>query len=421
MLNNRPQQHKLTLVLLLTAIAICSSPSALAESDFQLGTVYYQVLYTNKDLRDLNKVPETAKGIQSVLRIATIGTDRPVVRRTKTLSTRGPIEKHITPNLTCRTPLDWNGRAWVGSAADRTQQLARVITTRNLGTGSKRKKRPGKCHPVLNALHDLQNKRAFWKLAAIDVEAKMFEHAGTPESGKKRWDLAAVGVIQREIDASITQHREELVILERKGKLGPNFKMPVRQRITHLKPTGKIVPTKLTGKWAVASGIAKPIDEIRILPNRVRVWATPEKTQRRTYHVSMAHAEAGTFGAFYYVAYADTSGDGLPDTQIARSPLAEANKPRQWTSWSFITEEKRVFVGHAWSCEDTAIYCRRARGAEWKNLSREVYIAPILGMLPRRTDGPRITNCRVYSVPTPKPTTQPTTKPAKPKTLPPKK
>jgi len=413
MRNYHAYRRRMASAFLVTLTVICASPSGLAQSDARLGTVYYQVLHADKQLRDLPKVPDTTKGIRSVLRIATIGTPGPPARRSRTLSTKRPMVRQVAPDRTYRTQLTWNGRAWVGSPADRTRQLAEVISTRELRLGAERKLRPGRLHPLLGSLRELQNRRAFWQLAAIDIEAKMFRHAGTPTAGKKRWDLAAVGVIQRKIDRSIAQHRKTLAKLARQGKLSRKFKLPDDRQAKPLGPTGKVAPAELGGKWAVAAGISKPIAEVHILPHRLQVWAAAPQTGRRTYHVTMAHAEAGTFGAFYYVAYGDSTGDGLPDTPIARSTLAEAERPGRWTSWSFTTEATRVFIGHAWPNADTAVYCRRASGAEWRKLSREVYVAPILAAPPRQPAGPYVSNCRVYSVSTPlKPTTQPTTRPA---------
>ena len=57
----------------------------MAQSDARLGTVYYQVLYANKQLRDLPNVPDTNKGVQSVLRIATIPADTPSQRTVRIL------------------------------------------------------------------------------------------------------------------------------------------------------------------------------------------------------------------------------------------------------------------------------------------------------------------------------------------------
>jgi len=413
MRNYRPHRRRLASALLVTVTIICASPSALAQSDVRLGTVYYQVLYAGRQLRDLSRIPETDKGIRSVLRIATIGTATPHVRRRKTLSTKRPMTRQNPLDRTYRTQLTWSGRAWIGSAAKRTRKLAEVMSTTDLRRGAPRELSPGRAHPLLGSLRELQNQRAFWQLAAIDIEAKMFEHAGTPTAGKKRWDLTAVGAIQRKIDRSIGQHRKALAKLAREGKLGGKFRLPDDRQTKPLEPTGKVVAAEPGGKWAAAAGIAKPIDELHILPHRLQVWAAPAQSGRRTYHVTMAHAEAGTFGAFYYIAYADLTGDGLPDTPIARSTLAQSEKPGEWTSWSFTTDAKRVFIGHAWTSAEAAVYCRRTSGAEWRKLSREVYVAPVLGTLPRHPAGSYVSNCRVYSVSAPlKPTTQPTTNPA---------
>jgi len=416
MRNHRKRWRESACVLPIALIIInCASRTGRAQSDAGLGEVYYQVLYANKNVSDLPKVPETNKGIRSVLRIATVRPGGPLERRSRILSTRRRPVPQIPADRTLRTQLSWNGQAWVGSAADRTQQLAEIISTTKFRLATNRKPRAGRRHPLLRSLRNLQNQRAFWQLASLDIQANMFEHAGTPKAGKKRWDLAAVGVIQRNIDRSIQQHRKTLSKLARQGKLGGEFKLPDDRKVKLLHPTGKVLAAAPGGKWATADGIEKTIDEFHVLPHRLHVWAAPPKSGRRTYHVTMAHAEAGTFGAFYYVAFADLTGDGLPDTPIARSTLAQATKPGKWTSWSFTTQAKSVFIGQAWPNADNAIYYRRASEAKWRNLSREVYSAPILGALPRCPAGPYVTNCRVYSESAPlTPETQPKTKPACP-------
>jgi len=115
----------------------------------------------------------------------------------------------------------------------------------------------------------------------------------------------------------------------------------------------------------------------------------------------MSHAEAGTFGAFYYVAYADTTRDGLPDTLIARSPLAEADIPGRWTAWRFTPAMRTVFVGHAWAHDATAIYSDRIAQGNWRGLKPQMYTASVLGDSPRRRGGLYLTNCRVYCVEAP--------------------
>jgi len=117
--------------------------------------------------------------------------------------------------------------------------------------------------------------------------------------------------------------------------------------------------------------------------------------------VSMAHAEAGPFGAFHYVAYADTDGDGLPDRLIGRSPLVTASAAGDWTDWQFTTDQQVVFVGNAWTNPDTTIYLDQAesdrRGETWRGLSNDVYVSGFFGGVPswQSPFGPYLTNIRV--------------------------
>jgi hypothetical protein len=408
-----PHWRRLARLLLIAITIVCASRTAAARSDPRLGTVHYQVIGSDGQISNLPNVPQTNKGIKSVLRVAAIGTEPPVRRRAKILSTKHPLLQQTAPDPTFRTQLTWNGTAWIGSTADRRQQLTVLLTTKNLHARANRKRRLGREHPLVGSLRELQNKRMFWQLAGIDIEADMFERAGTRAAGRRRWDLAAVGAIQRNVDNSIDQHKKVLAKMAKRGELGRGFTLPDKPQIKPIGATGKVVASKLDPNWTNAAGIAKPINNVHILPYRTQIWATPPQTGRRTYHVTMAHAEAGTFGAFYYVAYIDSTGDGVPDTQIARSALAMSDRPGQWTSWSFITRAKRVFIGHSWPIADTAIYSRRISGAQWLKLGAEAYTAPVLCMPPTRPGGPYISNCRVYSTPTPiKPTTQPATRPA---------
>jgi len=409
----RPHLRVSTSALPVVMAIISACSPGLAQSDARLGTVYYQVLYTDKRLSDLPRVPDTSKGIRSVLRIARIGTANSGARGSEILSTERRPLRRTGADRTYRTQLAWNGRAWVGSAADRTRELAEVISTTDIRVGAARALRAGRPHPLLQSLRELQNRRAFWRLAAVDIQAKMFEHAGTPAAGKRRWDLAAVRAAERKIDRAIDQHKRALAKLRREGKLRGGAKLSDGGRAKILRPTGKVVAAEPGPKWTSAAGIVSAIDEVHVLPHRMQVWAAPPERGRRTYHVAMAHAEAGTFGAFYYVAYGDSTGDGLPDTPIARSPLARSDRPGRWTSWQFTTDAQRVFIGHAWPNVDNAVYCRRATGANWRKLSREVYVAPVFGSLPRLPAGPYVSNFRVYSVHAPaEPATRPATKPA---------
>ena len=88
------------------------------------------------------------------------------------------------------------------------------------------------------------------------------------------------------------------------------------------------------------------------------VWAVkPECKTSDRIRVEIAHAAAGPEGSFQIAAYADTAGDGLPDTEIASSELLLAEKPGQWSGFEFTTAEKAIFVGNIWpDAEYIAIY-----------------------------------------------------------------
>jgi len=411
MLNAGPYRIRLTATVLVATVVVCICPSGSAQSDLRLGSVYYQVLYADKRLADLPKVPESNKGVQSVLRIATVGSSNPS-GGVRILSTRRSISRQSSLDRTYRTQLTWDGKAWIGNPYDRVEKLAGVLSTDDLRRKVRMRPRAGRRHPLLASLYDLRNRRTFWRWAAIDVEADMFEHAGTPRAGKKRWDLAAVRNVQRRIDNSILKHEKALAKLAQEGQLGKNFKLKDPKPLKFPAPTGTVAISRLDDKWKSAVGTAKPIEPIAAPAHRQLVWAMPPERGRRTYHVTMAHAEAGALGAFYYVAYCDSTGDGRPDTPIARSAPARSERPAQWTAWSFVTRAKRVFIGHAWVNPDTAVFCTRTAGAQWRGSKLQAFIAAGLNEPPKHPVGPYIGNFRAYCVPAPlKPASHPATRP----------
>jgi hypothetical protein len=167
-----------------------------------------------------------------------------------------------------------------------------------------------------------------------------------------------------------------------------------------LTATGRIAEQELAAGQDVG-GIVAPLATPAVCPHRVQIWQTPQAQGQRTVRVSMAHTEAGEAGAFRYVAYADTDGDGNPDKLLAVSPPAVAQKPGEWTDWSFPTEQPRVFVGNAWENADTPVYCAPAREGEgrdnWRTLSTDVWFSGALG--PRFGGarwGPCLSNIRVH-------------------------
>lgn len=126
------------------------------------------------------------------------------------------------------------------------------------------------------------------------------------------------------------------------------------------------------------------------------VWAVkPEKKTSDRVRVEIAHAAAGPEGAFQILAFADTTGDGLPDTEIARSELFSAANPGDWSGFEFSAGEKAIFVGNAWPETDSILIYRES--GEWPlpDPPFEGRFYHSLPPRPLRTAGPAFTNMRI--------------------------
>ena len=88
------------------------------------------------------------------------------------------------------------------------------------------------------------------------------------------------------------------------------------------------------------------------------VWAIkPEYVSGQEVAVEMAHGAAGDEGGFNIIAYADTDGDGKPDKKVAESEFLTGEIAGEWSSFTFTTAEKNLFVGNSWPPDnDTAIF-----------------------------------------------------------------
>lgn len=130
------------------------------------------------------------------------------------------------------------------------------------------------------------------------------------------------------------------------------------------------------------------------------VWAVkPGKKTSGRVKVEIAHAVAGEEGAFRIIAFADSTGDGKPDTEIARSGLLTGAAAGQWSAFEFETDQKSIFVGNSWEgAEYTVIY--RDNG-EWplKDSPFEGRFYYSLPPAPVRSAGPAFTNMRINFLP----------------------
>ncbi len=126
------------------------------------------------------------------------------------------------------------------------------------------------------------------------------------------------------------------------------------------------------------------------------VWAVkPELRTGPTVRVEMAHAREGEQGGFTIVAYADTTGDGMPDRKVAESEFLTADRAGQWSTFTFTAGEEPLFIGSSWGeGKDSVIY--RGNG-EWPLedsplKGRFFYLIDGPGS---RSAGPAYTNLRV--------------------------
>ena len=363
------------------ALVLCVSHQAGGQKG---GTVYYQVTYSNGTIRDLSEVPRTDQGIRMVLRISFA---QPGPRGHSIVGT-GPVAfTSVNDAQTRRDELKWNGQAWVGDAAKRRElvRAPRRATSRPVAPRAEARQ-AGAAQAAL--------KKARERLAVCD-EAVVVAAENLVKAQKTGRAPAARLLLEKAQEARQEALREAAAAERGVGR--------VKRAARPLPRAHGKVGTCATCPLVEAQGIVKPIKRRRCLPHRVQVWRLPGGKGRRTYRLTMAHPEAGTYGAFHYVAYADTDGDGRPDRLIARSPLAAAAAPGGWSTWSFTTSHPAVFVGNAWPYADTALYSARggeAAGENWQGLSSEVYVSGLYGAVPgmRLRHWPYLTNLRVRVV-----------------------
>jgi len=337
--------------------------------------VYYQVTYADGGVRDLNEVPRERAGIRRVVRVSRYEDG---VRGYEMLST-GPVALAVHgAGRTVKTELRWNGRAWTARPQPRKKGPAAGATRMSAVIRAERAR-------LAQILAGLRKGLKEGDHAVAEAQRKLAAAKGT--DGEKPAAEALAKAIERRktvLDAMRLYDLQLKALSSSKDV-----------------PQGRLSASAPSAVGQNTLGFTGLIGKARTLPHRVQVWKLPVARGKRTISTAMAHAEAGRFGAFYYVAYADTDGDGLPDRLIARSPPATASAPGGWTNWRFTTDEPVVFVGNAWTHPDTSIYCasppRPFPRDRWRGLSNDVYISGFFGGLPRRRYDywPYLTNIRV--------------------------
>ncbi|MDP8236853.1 MAG: glycosyltransferase family 39 protein [Candidatus Erginobacter occultus] len=93
----------------------------------------------------------------------------------------------------------------------------------------------------------------------------------------------------------------------------------------------------------------------------LQIWeVNPWKRRGDRMVLEAAHAAPGEAGGFQLVVYADTDRDGKPDLLVEQSPYHTADKQGEWSSFTFTTDQKHIFVGMAWPRgSKTTVYYER--------------------------------------------------------------
>ncbi len=337
--------------------------------------VYYQVIYTNRKIRDLANVPTTNEGIRRVVRISRVE------------SPHSPAEVHSIsayglgysdPGRLVQKELHWDGKAWVYDPPEGRRPGLRA---------GKRGLTPAQTKRAAAVLgQKLAAERAALKTAgqAVVLAAKLLTDAADDDA------KAAAMLLLTQAQA----HRQETLsrVVRLEALLSAIAGKPVAAGAGAV-TSAPAATTRPAGEAVVLDARA---DKRQVLPHRQQAWRLPAGRGRRTYRVSMAHPEAGRLGGFIYVAYADTDGDGVPDKLIARSPAAVAAEAGGRTEWQFTTDYETVFVGNAWRRADALQYHLPRPPADTGVAGVEVFVSGLARGIPRhRWTHPYLGNIRV--------------------------
>lgn len=349
--------------------AACLTPARADET-------YYQVTYSDGRVADQSTAPDTQQGIRGVLKITR--TESPSGGY-KVLSTDYAPLTVVGGGRTVKRDLAWNGRAWAEPA----------------GAGGELETPQG----VEAVLQD-ELKRSLGVLTALKARIKEQDHV--VGQAQRRVDSAKGSAAEQQ---AVTDLRDALALRDRLIQAADLYGRQVEalsdaaHRKEFLRTTGEVRQATSAPADEKELGVTRPAQQSATVEHRTQVWKLPEGKGARNYEVKMAHPQAGPAGAFFYVAYGDSDGDGAPDHLIARSPLAEARQDGGWTSWTFSTDEPMVFVGNAWPSAQTPVYLQRAdeRANAYRGIENDVWISGALGGIPgwRCGDWPFFTNLRV--------------------------
>ena len=371
--------HLLVLSSLVAGLASGQSPSAKrpVSTPAAPATVYFQTSFTDGRVRNLGTVPRTRKGIHRVVRISHI---RQGIHGQRIISTGRRVVREINLAPARRVELRWSGQAWVAPAPKKPSRP----TTR---PGAATRPDAARARRIRSAAQALSRMMPQYETAISAAAARNRAARGGDAEKLAAKSLARARGEFLEAQRILRDYEQQLA-----GSTSDNDS-------TMGAPTGTLSRPGRGAQLVGTLGVVEPAEETGVLDHRTQVWPLPLGRAERTIRVSMAHGEAGRFGAFRYVAYADTTGDGRPDKLIARSLQASARTAGGWSAWTFRTAERHVFVGNTWAEADIT-HCRRKRKGSndrHRGLGSEIYVSGFVGRVPRqrRAFWPYVHNIRV--------------------------
>ncbi|MGC9453618.1 MAG: hypothetical protein ACP5HU_02030 [Phycisphaerae bacterium] len=365
-----PAVATVLLVLGAAVPAECETPSV----------VYYQVTRQDGTIEDVSRIPQSDEGIRRVLRISRyegpdrgyelLSTDRPL-----TVIDRGRTERH---------ELIWQDGAWVAPAD--VEQRRREQLRQKMSNRPRQEVDPAEAERLELQLRILREHMEDLDQRLTEAEDRLLEVRGAEGEQAAREQLRELLVERVRLEEIIA--RLECRLAAARGEL---TEFP--------EPLGQVQPYRPDEQGTPDMGVAEPLDETAVVPHGVQAWKLPEGQGRRRIRIAAAHPEAGAFGALVYIVYADTDGDGKPDSLLARSPVARADRPGRWSSWSFETEHPRVFAGCAPMGKDNTMYFRPmgSRRDNWVGAD-DVYVSDCIEVMPCRRGRSFLSNVRIHVI-----------------------
>jgi len=368
--------------ILKAVLCICIFTIALVASA-AADEVFYKITTTDGRVRREKHVPTTNERIQKVERIARIYQGTSTEKGWLVIINSRRREVAVVTKST--KELFWTGEAWVSKqdlAMDHPRLYAELFPEK------------------LKKVRDLRLKQMEWKRMQL---ARRKDELTAEIKSSRRGRLAIARAELAKVSRELAETETELKRLREAplSAFAPKVPFPPRQeKLTNPVGTVTFLTTEVEPE-PNEKGVTQGINAVLVPRHQTQVWRLPDNPAGvRTYRVRMSHAEAGIYGAFYYIAFADDDGDGTPDRLIAHSKVARAKRAGQWSEWVFSSNAPRVFVGNTWLWSNTTVYYSSdAQQTQYTGIQPTMFCARHFADIPKLKVEPGFSNLRVKITP----------------------